>query len=79
MTPEDIEDIRSILAEQLDLIKKLMPNFDKGEKLRLNQDDSDFQSLYESIIDCNKIMTEIVNGPTGGIEKLVKEQRKEDE
>jgi hypothetical protein len=71
MTTEDIDDIKSILDEQLDLIIKLMPNFDKGEKLRLNQEDSDFQSLYESILDCNKIITEIVNGPNGKIEKII--------
>ena len=76
ITEEDITDIKSVLAEQLDLIQKLMPNFAKGGKLRLSQKkDSDFQSIYESILDCNKIMTEIINGPTGKIEKMIDRNR----
>lgn len=70
MTNEDINDIKAVLQEQLDILQKLgkiplplgsIPD-DKYEEIMI---------LYNSIIECNKIMKEIVDGPTGGIEKLV--------
>lgn len=70
MTGEDIDDIKAILQEQLDYIQRLgkipLP-------LRTIPDHKyeEVMILYNSIIECNKIMKEIVDGPTGGIEKLV--------
>lgn len=64
MTNEDRQDIKTVLNEQFDLIQRLMP-------LVHLQDDKDYQNIYEDILECNNIMMEIVNGPTGGIEKLV--------
>jgi len=70
MTPEDIDDIKAILSEQLDILQRLgkiplplgsIPD-DKYEEIMI---------LYNSVIECNKIMKEIVDGPVGGIEKLV--------
>lgn len=70
MTSEDIDDIKTVLMEQLDILHRLgkihlplssIPN-DKYEEII---------TFYNSIIECNKIMKEIVDGPTGGIEKLV--------
>jgi hypothetical protein len=70
MTGEDINDIKAILQEQLDILHRL-------GKISLplgSIPDEKYQeiiTLYNSIIECNKIMKEIVDGPTGGIEKLV--------
>ena len=70
MTGEDIDDIKTILQEQLDNLQRL-------GKISLplgSIPDEKYQeiiTLYNSIIECNKIMKEIVDGPTGGIEKLV--------
>jgi hypothetical protein len=70
MTSEDINDIKAVLGEQLDILQRLgkiplplgsIPD-DKYEEIMI---------LYNSIIECNKIIKEIVDGPTGGIEKLV--------
>ena len=70
MTSEDINDIKAILQEQFDILQKLgkiplplgsIPD-DKYEEIMI---------LYNSIIECNKIMKEIVDGPTGGIKKLI--------
>lgn len=66
MTEEDIIDLRSVLNEQFDYINRLMPLV-----YAANKDPKDFQTIYESIVDCNKIMMEIISGPTGGIEKLI--------
>jgi hypothetical protein len=61
MTPEDIDDIKAVLQEQLDYIQKLgkMPLSDLED------------TLYKNILGCNKVIMEILNGPTGGIEKLI--------
>lgn len=70
MTGEDIDDIKTILQEQLDNLQRL-------GKISLplgsipNEKYQEIITLYNSIIECNKIMKEIVDGPTGGIEKLV--------
>jgi hypothetical protein len=70
MTPEDINDIKTVLMEQLDILHRLgkiplplssIPN-DKYKEII---------TLYNSIIECNKIMKEIVDGPVGGIKKLI--------
>lgn len=70
MNKEDIDDIKTILQEQLDILQRLgkiplplgsIPE-DKYQEII---------TLYNSIIECNKIMKEILDEPTGGIEKLV--------
>jgi hypothetical protein len=61
---QDLEDIRTVLNEQFDLIQRLIP-------LVHLQEDKDYQDIYEDILECNNVMMEIVNGPTGGIEKIV--------
>jgi hypothetical protein len=70
MTSEDINDIKAVLGEQLDILQRL-------GKIPLplgSIPDNKYQeiiTLYNSIIECNKIMKEIVDGPIGGIEKLL--------
>jgi hypothetical protein len=70
MTPQDIDDIKTVLQEQFDILQRL-------GKIPLplgSIPDDKYQeiiTLYNSIIECNKIMKEIVDGPVGGIEKLV--------
>ena len=66
LTEEDIIDLRSVINEQFDYINRLMPLV-----YAANKDPKDFQSLYESIVDCNKIMMEIISGPTGKIERMI--------
>jgi hypothetical protein len=62
MNKEDIDDIKTVLNIQLALIQRLckMPMSSLGN-----------QTIYNEILDCNKIMMEIVCGPIGGIEKLL--------
>ena len=67
MNKEDIDDIKTVLNEQLDSLKKL-------GKLRLSSRFENYEemvTIYQDILECNKVMMEIVCGPTGGIEKLV--------
>jgi len=66
MTNEDIDDIKSILNEQFDYIDRLQKF---GCQSILSQ------SLCEYIKGCNKVMMEIVCGPTGGITKLVERNK----
>lgn len=66
MTNEDIQDIKAVLNDQFDLIQR----FGKMPVSSL-ENWKDYQDIYEDILECNKVMMEIVNGPTGGIEKLV--------
>jgi hypothetical protein len=70
MTPQDIDDIKTVLQEQFDILQRL-------GKIPLplgSIPDDKYQeiiTLYNSIIECNKIMKEIVDGPVYGIEKLI--------
>jgi hypothetical protein len=66
MTEEDIKDIRSVINEQYDIIQRLKPLIYSNHKIP-----QDFQEIYEEILDCNKVMMEIVDGPKGRIERLV--------
>jgi hypothetical protein len=66
ITTEDISDLRSVINEQFDLIQRLsktplngVPNY------------RDYQTIYNDILGCNKVMMEIISGPTGGIEIMV--------
>jgi hypothetical protein len=59
---EDKKDIKSVLNEQFDLINRL-------EKFGCQSVMS--QSLCYEIKDCNKIIMEIIEGPKGGIEKMI--------
>jgi hypothetical protein len=72
MTEEDIIDLRSVLNEQFDYINRLMPLV-----YAANKDPKDFQTIYESIVDCNKVMMEIISGPNGKIEKMIDRTDKE--
>jgi hypothetical protein len=65
-TTEDIADLRSVINEQFDSIQRLgkMP-------ILLQKDYKDFQDIYQDILECNKVMMEIISGPSGGIEKLI--------
>jgi hypothetical protein len=64
---QDLEDIRSVLNEQFDLIQRLKPYI----AIQVRPSYNDLKEIYEDILDCNYVMMEIVNGPTGGIEKIV--------
>jgi hypothetical protein len=66
MTQEDIEDIRSIINEQYDIIQRLKPLIYSNHKIP-----KDFQNIYEEILDCNKVMMEIVDGSSGKIERMI--------
>lgn len=70
MTNEDIDDIKTTLKEQLDSLERL------GKiPLPLSSVPTDkYQeiiTIYNDIIECNKVMTEIINGPVGGITKVI--------
>ena len=65
-TTEDIADLRSVINEQFDSIQRLgkMP-------ISLGEDYKDYRTIYNDILECNKVMMEIISGPIGGIEKLI--------
>jgi hypothetical protein len=67
MTSEDINDIKTVLQEQFDYIQK----FGKMPFPPVSKDYDKLRKLYSDILGCNKVMMEIVNGPIGGIEKLL--------
>ncbi len=66
LTEEDIMDLRSVVNEQFDYINRLMPLV-----YAANKDPKDFQGIYESIVDCNKIIMEIISGPSGTVERMI--------
>jgi hypothetical protein len=66
MTQEDIADIKTVLNEQFDLIQR----FGKMPVSSL-ENWKEYQTIYLDILECNKVMMEIINWPVGGIEKLV--------
>lgn len=66
MTNKDITDMKTVLNEQFDLIQR----FGKMPVSNL-ENWKEYQSIYNDILECNKVMMEIVCGPTGGIEKIV--------
>jgi hypothetical protein len=66
MTSKDMQYIKTVLNEQFDLIQRF-------GKMPVSSSDNwkEYQAIYLDILECNNVMMEIVNGPTGGIEKLV--------
>jgi hypothetical protein len=67
LTHEDISDIKIVLKEQLDSLNRLskipLPHpFEHYKTMRM---------IYQDILECNKVMMEIINGPSGGIEKMI--------
>ena len=71
MNKEDIADIKTVLNEQFDSIQRLgkfhlSPKLEGYEQLR---------TIYEDILECNKVLMEIVCGPYGRVEKLVERNK----
>jgi hypothetical protein len=66
LTQEDIKDIKTVLNEQFDSIQRL-------GKMPVSGLDAwkDYQTIYQDILECNKVMMEIISGPTGGIIKII--------
>jgi hypothetical protein len=64
---QDLEDIRIVLNEQFDLIQRLKPYI----AIQVRPSYNDLKEIYEDILDCNHVMMEIIDGPKGGIEKIV--------
>jgi hypothetical protein len=66
ITTEDIDDLRSVINEQFDLIQRL-------SKTPLNgvANYRDYQTIYNDILECNKVMMEIVEGPKGTVERMI--------
>jgi hypothetical protein len=64
---QDLEDIRSVLNEQSDLIQRLKPYI----PIQVRPSYNDLKEIYEDILDCNHVMMEIIDGPKEGIEKIV--------
>jgi hypothetical protein len=58
MTNQDIDDIKFVLKEQLDSIN-LLGKFRLPPKLEGYEE---LQTIYNNILECNKVMMEIVNG-----------------
>jgi len=70
MTNEDIQEIKTVLKEQLDSLERLgkiplplgsVPT-DKYQEII---------TIYNTIIECNKVMSEIINGPNRIVEIMV--------
>jgi len=64
LNQEDVDDLKTVLQEQLESIQKLKPLIHEGLP-------NDLHFVYDDILECNKVMKEIVCGPTGGIIKVV--------
>jgi len=70
MNKEDINDIKTILKEQRDSLERLGKIGLPISSLPIDKY-RELTTIYNDIVECNKVMMEIVNGPVGGIEKLV--------
>jgi len=70
MNKLDIDDLKSVLNNQFDLIQR----FGKMPVSSL-ENWKEYQTIYLDILECNKVMMEIVNGSVGGIEKLVERNK----
>jgi hypothetical protein len=66
LSEQDMNDIRSVINEQYSIIQQLKPLIYSNHKIP-----QDFQGIYEEILDCNKIMMEIISGPSGTIERMI--------
>jgi len=67
LNKQDIDDIKFILKEQLDSLNRLgkfrlPPKLEGYEQLR---------TIYEDILECNKVMMEIIEGPRGTVERMI--------
>lgn len=57
MNKEDIDDIKTVLNEQFDLIQR----FGKMPVSSL-ENWKEYQTIYQNILECNKVMMEIIKG-----------------
>lgn len=66
MTNDDIQDIKTLLNDQFDSIQRLgkMP-------LSSSENWREYQSIYNDVLECNKVMMEIISGPSGTVERMV--------
>lgn len=70
MNQEDINDMKAVLNEQFDLIQR----FGKMPVSSL-ENWKEYQTIYQDILECNKVLMEIVCGPYGRVEKLVERNK----
>jgi len=70
LNKQDIDDIKTVLNDQFDLIQR----FGKMPVSSL-ENWKEYQTIYQDILECNKVLMEIVCGPGGGIEKLVERNK----
>jgi len=73
MNKQDIDDIKTVLNEQFDLIQR----FGKMPVSSL-ENWKEYQTIYLHILECNKVMMEIVNGPSGKVERMIMSSDKPD-
>lgn len=69
MNKLDINDLKSVLNDQFDLIQR----FGKMPVSSL-ENWKEYQTIYLDILKCNEVMMEILTWPTGKIEKLGEDQ-----
>lgn len=62
ITTEDIQDIKSVLNEQFDLIDRLE---------RIHTTDKVIQGFILSIKECNNVIMEIISKPKHTIERMI--------
>jgi hypothetical protein len=68
LNKEDIQDVKTVLLEQLHSIQRLKPFVKRNIP-------KDYQFIYEEILECNNVIMEIIDGPRGGIEVMVRRNK----
>ena len=71
MDKDDKDDLKSVLNEQMDYIRRLIEYIHKHKSTEILELCNNSLSLLSDIDECNMVMMEIVEGPKGTIKRLV--------
>jgi hypothetical protein len=71
MNNEEIDDIKTVLNEQMLSIYKLKDLINEARISGTTLLPVAVVVFIKEILECNEVIAEIINGPTGGIEKVV--------
>jgi len=74
MNNEEIDDIKTVLNEQILSIYKLKDLINEARISGTTLPGAVVVFIKE-ILECNEVIAEIINGPTGGIEKVVEKTK----
>lgn len=71
MNKEDKDDLKSVLNEQMDYIRRLIEYIHKHKSTEILELCNNSLSLLSDIDECNMVMMEIVEGSKGKVERMI--------